>query len=116
MDNIIIMGIVADINSLDGLINNLEEEEIEEKNISYLMKDQKTARQIIGDFGPLKNLTSESLIPKLQSLKIAPAEIKEFQNALEIGQGIIAVFVNKNLVATVSETFHDYKIEKIKII
>lgn len=109
----IILGILS-TSSVNGFIDNLTEMDLNERDISLLMEDKQTARNIIDDNGPLKGVTVDNLPTAFQRLKLG--NVNTYLDLIKQGNALVAVSVKNSLTDTIKETFNDYNAQQITVI
>lgn len=114
MTDKIIIGIIPSSDAQTA-IDNLVEAEFEESALSLIMKNNKRARTIIDDQGPLKGTTFSNAEQKLQQLGTANKP-QDFIKSLNDGKALIAVSAPGDSVEAAKEILQDYKAEFITIL
>lgn len=112
----LVFGIIPDINSIDTLLNNLNEAEFNIKDTSVMLTDNKKARAIHGDNGPMKDIASDGLQDKLKSLGISMQDSAEYVTELSHGKAFVAMKIPKETADTACEMLKDYNVELLKVI
>ena len=85
----IVLGILPDSASAETALNNLSEADFDEKDISVVMQNEATARNLADDTGPLKGITAENIKKKLNSFGISDSQYTAYQSSLQQGKVLI---------------------------
>lgn len=111
----VVTGIV-DENSVNEIIDNLVEADFDERDISLIMQDEKKARLIIDDNGPLKGTSLKDLEKNLQGLGMDKQTTVDYIHEVGNNKSIIAVKVEADLAKDVKETLKDFEAEFVQVI
>lgn len=115
MNKNIVLGIIP-VADAETAINNLSEADYDEKDISLVMRDVKTARLIIDDYGPLNNTNPSNIGAKLTELGVSKDSQKSYSEALENGKALLAISCTKENVNTTKSMLADYKTTNVIVI
>lgn len=111
----IIIGVLARENA-NQLIDNLIEADFDERDMSIIMREEKEARMIHDDNGPLKGAAMDKLAEYLTRLNMDQTAIHNYISELKNDKVLVAVKVQNNTIKAVKESFEDFETELIHII
>lgn len=112
----IVMGILPDSSSAETAINNLIEAGYVERNISLVMQNEKKARSIINDFGPLKGSNAGVLDQNLERLGLSKGSRESYETSLHNGKALIAITVGDTSISATKEMLMDYNASQIYVV
>lgn len=109
-----VFGIISDIAKTSSLLDNLSEADF--NDVSIIMKDEKARNSIASDVGPLKGVHLSTLSVILKNCKIAQSEIQQMLTALQNGQILVAIQIDKNSQQAAVDMITPYQAKHIKIV
>lgn len=95
--------------NIETLLNNLEEADFDSHNISVIMQDEKNARAIAEDTGPLKGVTGETLAEKLHALGVTDIDSKIYQQQINNNRALIALAIPRTFIVAAKQMIEDYQ-------
>lgn len=99
---------IFDTSTIETVINNLTEVDIAQDTISLVMNDEKTARDIIADAGPLHGVTVATLGKTLQQQGVDTAQAEHFEQLVAQGKALLAVSGNQEILTLARSICNDY--------
>lgn len=111
-----IVGIISSSAHAETLLNNLSEADFNLKDVSVIMRDQKTRDAIARDAGPFKGLAPADLTRKLGQVGLANQEVKQCADAVTQGKVLIVMSPPPAAEAAAAEMLKDASAEFVKVV
>lgn len=112
----LLLGLLPDASSAEAAINDCVEAGLSERQISLLMADERTARSIIGDGGPLRGAPPADGAPKLVALGLSQADADAYANGVTSGQALLALSVDGDSRDGAREVLEDHGAHQISVV
>ena len=109
-----IIGLLPDAAAAETLLNNLAEAEFDLADVSVVMRDAKQRAAIADDAGPLKGTDWRELVHRLAEAGLGRAEARQYADAVEHGQVVIAIAATKKTEPIAREMLRDHAAQLIR--
>lgn len=109
-----VIGLLTDAFAAETLLNNLAEAEFNPADVSVLMRDAQQRAAIADDAGPLKGTDWRELADRLAEIGLARREAKQYAEAVDHGQVLIAIATSKRTEPVAREMLQDHAAQLIR--
>ncbi len=109
-----VIGLLPDAAAAETLLNNLAEAEFNLADVSVLMRDARQRAAIADDTGPLKGAEWRELADRLAALGLARGEAKQYAEAVDHGQVLVAIATSKQTEPVAREMLQDHAAQLIQ--
>lgn len=112
----VLVGIVSSPSDAESVVNNLTEQGFSQRTLSVVTANEDDARAIIGDGGPLRGATVDTLAGRLQSLGMSSADAEAYSGAARRGAAVLAIAVSPDTEEAAGETLRTAGAQRIQTI
>ena len=109
-----VIGLLPDAAAAEKLLNNLAEAEFDLADVSVLMRDAKQRAAIADDAGPLKGADWHELADRLAETGLARKEARQYAEAVDHGQVLVAIATTKQTEPAALEMLRDQAAQLIR--
>jgi hypothetical protein len=109
-----VIGLLPDAAAAEILLNNLAEAEFNLADVSVLMRDMQQRAAIAEDAGPLRGIDGRELAHRLVEAGLTPGEARQYADAVERGQVLVAIAIPKKLEPIAREMLQDHDAQLIQ--
>jgi hypothetical protein len=109
-----ILALYKDTSSLETLINNLAEQEFDERCISIITRDEALPDRILKTPGPLSGNLTASTSKKLLAYGMSKQDLTKISKSLQKGSVIVLLDVSSDLSSVAEASLKDYNPVSIK--
>jgi hypothetical protein len=112
----LVIGILLQSAHAEMLLSNLAEADFDLKEVSVVMRDQKTRDAIAKDDGPFKGIAPSGLGDKLLRLGLSKQDVKVCTDAVSQGKVLVGIACPQESESAAAEMFKDHSAEFIKVV
>jgi hypothetical protein len=104
----IVLGLLPTAYDAESAVNNLTEQEVSQRNISVILKNEADARAIISDGGPLRGASVADLEARLTAIGVPAQEAGQFAQGVQSGQALLAISASGGAADAAKATLQSY--------